>query len=226
MFRPCLNPDKLDVVILDIKDDWTCSQPYIFGESKSIDEYFGPDPVVPRGKKLGYSSLRAFLDQPRPADVAVRLFLAEDLSPATIEALGSTLNLDPNFFAEQLVGTRYTLEGHEDLVEIRDTLPTMPFLLKPKTFFSATWKRSALHHAWADGPPREPPKGRFMAPARSSIGSVKDGSAAGHQYNNMHRLFDAIGEHVLSRESKIAVAAEERISFLRKDNDDHSWTGR
>lgn len=204
VFRPCLNPDKTDVIVLDIKEDWTCSTPLVFGDSNSIDQWFGPDPRIPRGKKLGYSALKALLASPKPADVFVRLFLVEDLSPAMIEALGSALNLDPDFFAEQLVGTNYTLEGHNDPVEIRDTLPSMPFLLKPKTFFSSTWKRSALDSNWGE--------------------DYVPGSHL-RQWNNMHRPFDAIGEHVMSRESKTAVAVEERMTFFRKDDDDHGWTG-
>lgn len=219
VFRPCLNPDKVDVMILDIKEDWTCSVPYIFGDSKSIDEWFGPDPAEPRGRKLGYSALRAFLELPKPADVFVRLFLVEDLSPAVIEALGFALNLDPDFFAEQLVGANYTLKGHNDLVEIRDALPSMPFLLKPKTFFSSTWKRSALCHGWEGLN-----KSRTDNNSNSIEKSETDGAKEERQYNNMHRPLDAIGEHVVSTESKTAVAVEERMTFLRKD-DDYGWTG-
>lgn len=225
VFRPCLNPDKVDVMILDIKKDWSCSKPYIFGDSKSIDEYFGPDPPEPRGKKLGYSSLVAFLELPKPADVFVRLFLVEDLSPAMIEALGSALNIDPNFFAEQIVGTNYTLKGYKDPVEIRDAIPTMPFLLKQKTFFSWIWKRSALHSGWNNGSPDG-----FSFPIDNDRGLNKrstedeDNNSNNRQYNNMHRPHDAIGEHLMSKEAKTVVAVEERISFLRKD-DGHGWTG-
>lgn len=223
VFRPCLNPDKVDVMVLDIKKDWTCSAPYIFGDSNSIDQWFGPDPDEPRGKKLGYSALRAFLKLPKPTDVVVRLFLLEDLSSAVIEALGSTLNLDPDFFAQQLVGANYTLEGHKDLVEIRDAFPTMPFLLKPKTFFSSTWKRSALHHDWEGNGSLE------RSHSGSNSESTRESGTDAHvkkdrQYNNMHRPFDPIGEHVMSRESKVAVAVEERMTFLRKD-DEYGWTG-
>lgn len=224
VFRPCLNPDKVDVLVLDIKEDWTCSEPHVFGDSNSIDHWFGPDPRVPRGKKLGYSALRAFLALPKPADVFVRLFLVEDLSPAMIEALGFALNLDPDFFAEQLVGTSYTLEGHKDLVEIRDTLPSMPFLRKPKTFFSSTWKRSALDSGWDEG--NVPLSEVYKSTNPDSRGTKIDAYEARRlrQCNNMHRPFDAIGEHVMSRESRTAVAAEERMTFLRRD-DDHGWTG-
>lgn len=212
VFRPCLNPDKVDVIILDIKQDWTCSEPYVFGDSTSIDLFFGPDPDKQRGKRLGYSSLRAFLELPKPADVFVRLFLVEDLSPAMIEALGSTLNLDPNFFADQLVDTNYTLKGHKDLVEIRDALPSMPFLLKPKTFFSSIWKRSALHKSARWGAVGDDENNWITSPE-------------GRQYNNMHRPFDAIGEHVANKLTTTAVAVEERISFLRQNND-YGWTGK
>lgn len=220
VFRPCLNPDKVDVMILDIKEDWTCSVPYIFGDSNSINAWFGPDPNEPRGRMLGYSALRAFLELPKPADVFVRLFLVEDLSPAVIEALGFTLNLDPDFFAEQLVGANYTLEGHTDLVEIRDALPSMPFLLKPKTFFSSTWKRSALCRDW-EGLNKSRTGNNSNSIEKSETGGAKED----HQYNNMHRPLDAIGEHVVSTESKTAVAVEERMTFLRKD-DDYGWTGK
>lgn len=223
VFRPCLNPDKVDVMILDIKEDWTCSVPYIFGDSSSIDQWFGPDPDEPRGKKLGYSALRAFLELPKPADVFARLFLVEDLSPAVIEALGSTLNLHPDFFAEQLVGANYTLEGHKDLVEIRDALPTMPFLMKPKTFFSSTWKRSALYHDWEGNGPLN--KSRTASDSNFIEKSETDDANKDHQYNNMHRPLDAIGEHVVSTESKTVVAVEERMTFLRND-DDYGWTGK
>lgn len=222
VFRPCLNPDKVDVIVLDIQENWTCSV-HVFGDSNSIDQWFGPDPEEPRGEKLGYSALRAFLALPKPTGVFVRLFLVEDLSPAVIEALGSALNLDPDFFAEQLVDTNYTLEGHKDLVEIRDALPSMPFLLKPKTFFSSTWKRSALHRGWEGNGPLN------KSYADSNLDSLESKTDAyeaqkDRQYNNMHRPFDAIGEHVMSRESKTAVAVEERMTFCRKD-DDYGWTG-
>lgn len=229
VFRPCLNPAKVDVMILDIKEDWTCSAPYIFGDSNSIDLWFGPDPPEPRGKKLGYSALREFLKLPKPADVFVRLFLVEDLSPAVIEALGFTLNLDPDFFAEQIVDTDYTLEGHKDLVEIRDALPSMPFLLKPKTFFSSTWKRSALHNGWEGNGPLDKShtashSDSIEEPKTSAYEARHPHAKKYRQYNNMHRPFDTIGEHVMSRESKTAVAMEERVTFLRKD-DDYGWTG-
>lgn len=224
VFRPCLNPDKVDVIVLDIQEDWTCLVPHVFGDSNSIDQWFGPDPDESRGEKgLGYSALRAFLALPKPAGIFVRLFLVEDLSPAVIEALGSALNLDPDFFAEQLVDTNYTLEGHKDLVEIRDALPSMPFLLKPKTFFSSTWKRSALHRGWEGNGPLNK---SYTDNNSDSLESETDAYKAqkDRQYNNMHRPFDAIGEHVMSRESKTAVAVEERMTFLRKD-DDYGWTG-
>lgn len=219
-----MNPGKTDILVLDIKEDWTCAAPYVFGDSNSIDHWFGPDPRVPRGEKLGYSALRAFLALPKPADVFVRLFLVEDLSPAMIEALGSALNLDPDFFAGQLVGTSYTLEGHKDLIEIRDTLPSMPFLLKPKTFFSSTWKRSALDSGW--GEDSSPINKSYTDSNSNSPESKINPYAAFHlRQRNMHRPFDAIGEHVMSRESKTAVAVEERMTFLRRD-DDHGWTGK
>lgn len=55
-------------------------------------------------KFVDLEELRYFLKQPRSKNIKARLLLVEDLSAGIIETLGSTFDLDPEFFALHLNG--------------------------------------------------------------------------------------------------------------------------
>ena len=61
-------------------------------------------------------ALKNFLDEGKPATVNVRLYMAEqrgDLAAGVMEALGSSLDLDPRFFLSGLRGNKHVLEPSE-----------------------------------------------------------------------------------------------------------------
>lgn len=61
-------------------------------------------------------ALKTFLDGGKPANVKVRLYMAEqrgDLAAGVMEALGSSLDLDPRFFLSALRGNKHVLAAPE-----------------------------------------------------------------------------------------------------------------
>lgn len=61
-------------------------------------------------------ALKKFLDEGKPAHVKVRLYMAEqqgDFAAGVMEALGSSLDLDPRFFQSGLRGNKHVLAASE-----------------------------------------------------------------------------------------------------------------
>jgi hypothetical protein len=60
--------------------------------------------------------LKQYLEQGRPADVRVRLYLAEQLgtlASGVIDAFGSTLKIDPRFFQQNIFGNKHVISPSE-----------------------------------------------------------------------------------------------------------------
>lgn len=188
-------------MVLDIKEDGTCLGPKIFGITNSLYQYRRVASLTQ--PPLGYTALGDFLKEPKPSDVAVRLFLVEDLSPATIEALGFGLKLDPRFFADHLDNCDYATP--------REVLPKRKPKAGKQFFFSSSWKRPASQIT------RTKVSGIF--PSRKKVSNP--GDDAFPKVNNIYRPHNSMIK-TLDRD---IVMAEERMSFLVRD-DNHGWTGK
>lgn len=206
----------MDVIVLDIQEDGTCSAPKIFGESDSISNYLKSTPSGTSLAGQDSTALREFLEKPKPDEVIVRLVFVEDLSPIMVETLGSALDLDPNLFSMHLAGARYKHYQEDsysnnsfpkgDLVEsIHQKLSGRAFdNAKLKNHFSWVWRR----RVWVD-------------PGISYWPNFR---------RNLYRSFTLLEPLKGNTDSRDTVVyklgmVEERISFLGKNDQGSGWTG-
>lgn len=195
-------------MILDIKEDGICLDPEIFGGSASISRYIESSSSNASTNTSSYTTLKDFLNKPKPTGVVARLILVEDLSPAMIELLGSTLDLNPSFFAGHLTGTENTVGAdHRNDKEashynsdygMTSVQRKASGIAKLDNCFSSSWKRSA----------------RII---RNSLWCGKEALC-----ENLYRPCEYL-ERTENMENCVGMV-EERISFLHK-TDDHGWTG-
>lgn len=193
-------PTKLDAIILDIKKDGTCSTK-LFGESQSMSKYLesiseSPGPIS-TGNPITF---RSFLEKSKHPDIIVRLVLVEDLSPTTVEVLGSALDLNPSFFSGHLVDARCRSKYSQE-----SDLGKVSGHVKLKNHISWSWRRKVIRTTCD--------RSITGNLSRPSMGfSFQDGKSPCRSRDHDGR---SLGTHG---------TVSERISFLAK-NDDHCLTG-
>lgn len=212
--------------------------PKCFGKTESISKYLksaskSPEPLSDsdmEGLIHPASTLGKFLEESKSPDIIVRLVLVEDLSPATVEVLGSALNLDPGFFSEHLLGAQIGRDGDKECIgKVVDCM-------KLTNHFSWLWKRGMpptfenfkpSHGACANifrprmlVNPQPIFKQNLRATAESSFWTkVGRGFWATAKRHNQ-----VMAERVVTGlETDLGIAGE-RMSFHSKD-DDHCLTG-
>ena len=162
--------------------------------------------------------------RPHPAASRTRFILVEDLSPAMIEALGSELDLDPEFFANHIAGAQdnYVHERGRALFLDDGNLNAYPTsFLEPREYISLTWKRKALQAV------------QNQATLRDVLLALnmKEGSTRSERLNQLFttdRTYNSNiwrGHELIGTESApgIAVAAEERVSiYFKRDHENES----
>jgi len=160
----------------------------------------------------------------RPEESQTRFILVEDLSPAMIEALGSELDLDPEFFANHIAGadTNYVHERSRALFLDDGNLNAHPTaFLEPREYFSVTWKRKALQGLQNQSTLRDVLVALNMKEGSTRSERLSQLFMTDQTYNsNIWRGHELIGTESAPG---IAVAAEERVSIYFKE--DHENEG-
>ncbi|KAF8432085.1 hypothetical protein BGX38DRAFT_1227080 [Terfezia claveryi] len=156
-----------------------------------------------------------------PSPSQTRFILVEDLSPAMIEALGSELDLDPEFFADHIAGAQdnYVHERSRALFLDDGNLNAHPTaFLEPKEYFSITWKRKALQGLQGQSTLRDVLVALNMKEGSTRSERLSQLFTTDMTYNsNIWRSHELIGTE---SPPGIAVAAEERVSiYFKKGNE-------
>lgn len=173
---------------------------------------------VPRPLKhiYQYPQLKSTLKS-RPSEICTRFVLVEDLSPAMIEALGSELDLDPEFFSNHIAGAEeeYVKPGKTRLEDGRRNAHPTAFL-EPKDYFSITWKRKALQEVQGQATLKDVLRVKGMQEGETKAMMLDELFSDGSLPDcNIWR-----GNEIMGNEYQpgIAVAAEERVSIYFKND--------